>query len=25
VKVVIDKQGKRGLQFLDRKGKTVPW
>jgi NAD(P)-dependent dehydrogenase (short-subunit alcohol dehydrogenase family) len=25
VSVVIAKQGKPGLQYLDRKGKTVPW
>jgi NAD(P)-dependent dehydrogenase (short-subunit alcohol dehydrogenase family) len=25
VNVVIAKQGKPGLQYLDRKGKTVPW
>ncbi|MDR3370095.1 SDR family oxidoreductase [Rhodoferax sp.] len=25
VNVVIGKQGKPGLQYLDRKGKTVPW
>ena len=25
VNVVIEKQGKPGLQYLDRKGKTVPW
>ena len=25
VSVIIAKQGKRGLQYLDRKGKTVPW
>jgi NAD(P)-dependent dehydrogenase (short-subunit alcohol dehydrogenase family) len=25
VSVVIGKQGKPGLQYLDRKGKTVPW
>jgi NAD(P)-dependent dehydrogenase (short-subunit alcohol dehydrogenase family) len=25
VNVVIEKQGKPGLQYLDRQGKTVPW
>jgi hypothetical protein len=25
VSVVIAKQGKPGLQYLDRNGKTVPW
>jgi NAD(P)-dependent dehydrogenase (short-subunit alcohol dehydrogenase family) len=25
VSVVIEKQGKPGLQYLERKGKTVPW
>ena len=25
VSVVIEKQGKPGLQYLDRKGQTVPW
>lgn len=25
VSTVVEKQGKSGLQYLDRKGKTVPW
>ena len=25
VSIVVEKQGKPGLQYLDRKGKTVPW